>query len=212
MAIIQDIDLLVIEPSVFIDAAAGATSLLAATDGAVSGTTLTSAGSDFTANDIDLGSVVVVNGEALEVIQRVDLNTLEISRPRAADTDPQIAPGDGSALAVDVSTFARLIDLSQSWLLSAMGIDSADPETPLDELAVVNVDAVGRVVAIQTIAQAYSLAAARAPTDDVLAAVAEHYARTAREARIQAAVVLDTDGDGVGDATRHLAAPAAQRS
>lgn len=204
MALIDDRDLLIREPSMFLDASNAATSLLSTTDGAISGTTLTSADSDFVTMGIELGHVIVVNGEALEVVSRADANRLVVSKPRASTVDVQIEPGDGSTLSLEVITFARLIAEVEAWVLGAFGIDSADPVTPLDETAILNPQEIEPLIALRTIAKAFAAASALAPTDSSLSQRAVLYADLASDARRQAKVVIDLDGDGIADATRHI--------
>lgn len=204
MALIDDRDLLIREPSLFLDAGGAATSILSAADGVIASTTLTSASSDFVTLGIGFGHVVVVNGEALEVVSRTDANNLVVSKARASITDPQISPGDGSALNLEVLTFTRLIAEVQAWVLGAFGIDAADPVTPLDETAILNPEEVESLIALRVIAQAFAAASALAPTDASLSQRATLYADLAAEARRQAKAVIDLDGDGIADATRHL--------
>ena len=212
MALIDDRDLLIREPSLFLDASSVATSIATQSDGVITGTLLTSLASDFDDPEIDLGHVVVVNGEALEVVSRTSLTRLEVSRPRLLTTDEQIAPADGSTLNLDVLTFARLITEVQAWVLGAFGIDSSDPVTPLDETAILNPGELESLIALRTIAQAFAAASALDPTDSSLSQRATLYASLAAEARGQAKAVIDLDGDGVADATRHLNVVSLNRS
>src|SRR6185503_4774975 len=99
MLLITDRDLLIMEPSVFTHAGEIATRLATATDGAVSGTALTSASSDFEAAGIAANNVAVIAGAPVEVVNRVQATELEVSLPRATADDAKIAPGDGSGLA-----------------------------------------------------------------------------------------------------------------
>ena len=138
MVLTTDRDILIHEPSVFVDASSIATSLLSAADGTVSGTRLTSAGSDFQAAGIDAGHVIVIGTQAIEVVTRVDPTNLDVSRPRATLTEVKIPPGDGTTLSIDVRTFSRIIAEVEAWILGALGIDPADPTLPLDETAILN--------------------------------------------------------------------------
>lgn len=212
MALIDDRDLLIREPSLFLDASSVATSVLSATDGIVSSGTLFSSSSDFEAPGIELGHVVVVNGEALEVVSRTDPTRIVVSRPRLLTTDLQIEPDTGSALNLEVLTFARLIAEVQAWVLGAFGIDASDPVTPLDETAILNPEEVESLIALRTLARAFTAASAIAPTDSSLSQRATLYAGLAAEARRQAKAVIDLDGDGIADATRHLDVVSLSRS
>lgn len=212
MVLTTDRDLLIHEPSVFVDASSIATSLLSAADGTVSGTRLTSAGSDFQAAGIDAGHVIVVGTQALEVVTRVDPTNLDVSRPRATLTEVKIPPGDGTTLSIDVRTFGRIIAEVEAWILGALGIDPADPTLPLDETAILNPGDIQEAVALRTIAQVFAAASANNPTDASLADRAALYSLRAAEVRRQTKAVLDLDGDGIADAIRHIDVVSLQRS
>jgi hypothetical protein len=205
MALLTDVDLLTIEPSVFLDATAGATKIHAAGDGALSGTTLTSAGSSFTALGIDAGHVAVVGTEALEVVQRTGATTLSVSRPRSLVAGTMIAPAAGTGLALTIWTFRRVMDQAETALLAVLGIDADHPTKPLELNAIVNVEAVRHVMGLLAVAHAFAIAAAAAPTSDSLARRQALYEREAEHGRQRLCAALDLDGDGVADATRRAA-------
>ena len=204
MLLITDRDLLIMEPSVFISAGEIATRLASATDGVVAGTGLTSATSDFEASGVAANNVAVIAGTPVEVVNRIQATQLDISLPRAAADDDKIAPGDGSSLAIEVLTFERLIQQVQQSILLDFGVDPTDPVRPLDELSLLNPQAVGSLIALRTIHHAFAAAAARNPTDQSLAARASLYARLASSALRQTSCVFDLDGDGRPDTTRRL--------
>ena len=212
MVLTTDRDLLIHEPSVFVDASSIATSLLSAADGTVSGTRLTSAGSDFQAAGIDAGHVIVIGTQAIEVVTRVDPTNLDVSRPRATLTEVKIPPGDGTTLSIDVRTFGRIIAEVEAWILGALGIDPADPTLPLDETAILNPGDIQEAVALRTIAQVFAAASANSPTDASLADRAALYSLRAAEVRRQTKAVLDLDADGIADAIRHIDVVSLQRS
>ena len=212
MVLTTDRDLLIHEPSVFVDASSIATSLLSAADGTVTGTRLTSAGSDFQAAGIDAGHVIVIGTQAIEVVTRVDPTNLDVSRPRATLTEVKIPPGDGTTLSIDVRTFGRIIAEVEAWILGALGIDPADPTLPLDETAILNPGDIQEAVALRTLAQVFAAASASNPTDASLADRAALYSLRAAEVRRQTKAVLDLDADGIADAIRHIDVVSLQRS
>jgi hypothetical protein len=206
MSLITDVDLLTIEPSVFVDATAAATKVISGSDGVIAGTTLTSAGSSFTAAGIDAGHVAVVAGEALEVVQRTSATTLSVSRPQPSGSTSSIAPNAGSSLAFTVWTFQRLIDLAERSILAALAIDPDHPTQPLQTAAILNRPAVERMIATATIARACAVASAANPASESLKQRTADYERELERLRQQLIVVLDLDGDGIADATRRIAA------
>jgi len=211
MALITDLDLLRIEPSVFTDAADIATILLSVTDGSVSGTTLTSASADFETLDVDAGHVIVVDGEAMEIAERLATTQLTITRPRADADDPLVETVAGSSLTVTVPTFGRQIDLAEAWIFGALGINSLDPLQPMDSTMIINTDDVGQLVAVQAVAHIFTVAAATDDTDSTLEERAVAYANVLSKLRHQTCAFLDTTGDGVADITRQIAVPILRR-
>jgi hypothetical protein len=212
MSLIVDRDLVVIEPSLFVDAEDIGTVLAAGTDGSLSGTTLTSASVDFEAAGIDEGHVASVGDEIVEVIARPGASSLTVSRPRMDEEGPTIPPAAGSGMKFTVVTFDRQIASAQAWALGALGIDAHDPVNPLDENAVVNPDELGNVVALRTICDVFASAAARQPTEASLAARAAMYRERLRRAMTTTNILLDLNGDGVADAARRLSTVVLARS
>jgi hypothetical protein len=202
--LINDIDILRIEPRAFIDCQSAATKLLSASDGALAGTALTSAGSNFVGTAIDNRHVVVINGEALEVDSRTSATALEVSRARAESADAKIPPAAGSGLAFSIVTFERRILEEEAWVLGALGIDPAHPADPHDDLSIVDPAPVHRLIGLRVIASAYEVAASLAPADAALKAMAEMYRRRAREERHRTIAYIDRDGDGIPDTTRRI--------
>jgi hypothetical protein len=204
MTMLTDRDLLLIEPSLFSSALGLATLLIDVTDGNVSGTSLTSAGSDFASMGIDAGHVAVIDGETTEVVERVSATELTVSLPRVTAEDPLIAPAPGSSLSVKVPTFGRQINLSRGWVLGSLGIEIDDEGLPLGDSILLNATEVEKLIALETIARLFHLAAALDPTDQSLAEMAAHYAGELTAARHRTQAVLDLDGDGVADASRRV--------
>ena len=204
MSLITDRDLAVIEPSVFTAAAVAGTNLLTAIDAGVSGTTLTSATSDFAAPDIGFGHVVIFDSDVLEVVSRLATTQLEVSRPRAKVADDKIAPPAASDKTIKINTFARLIDLTQTNLLAALGVEADDPVQPLTAGDILNPEPLARLLALRTLERAFGIALSLDPDNPSLEARRAQYALLAGEAAATTAVLLDFDGDGEADETRHL--------
>lgn len=205
MPVVNDRDLLAVEPSVFVDGQAAGTALLSGADGVVAGTSLSSAGSDFEAAGIDAGHVAVVDGEALEVASRTQATALEVSRPRASLDDALIAPGAGTGLSFAVISFERVIAQSQRDVLRLLGLRADDPQQPLDDTNVMNQESLRELVGMESIARAFAAAAALAPADASLSARAMLYARRSAAALAMSRLFIDLDGDGLADAARTAA-------
>lgn len=212
MPLITDRDLAVIEPGVFTAASGAATNLLAAADAAVTGTTLTSATSDFAALDITLGHVLVFDGDVLEVVSRLATTQLEVSRPRASTTGDKITPTPASDKTIKIITFARLIGLTQAGLLAALGIATDDPAQPLTIDDVLNPEPLANLIALRTLERAFGIALSLDPESASLDARRAQYAARANEAAAATAVLLDVDGDGEPDEIRHVQIAVLQRA
>lgn len=204
MSLIVDRDLMVLEPSVFVDATSVGTLLASGTDGIVSASSLASAGVNFETRGVTENHVATVAGEVLEVLARPSTNTLTVSRPRMTANDDPVLPTSGSSLSFSVTTFERQIAEAQAWALGALGIDPQDTVKPLDETAVVNVDELDKIIALRTICDVFAMAAARLTSNQTLTQRRDLFRERLRRAVAQTSVLLDLNGDGVADASRRL--------
>ncbi len=199
-----DRDLLVIEPNVFRDVPVVGQQRLKTTDGVVSGVMLTSASADFVMGQVDTGGVVLVAGEPLEVLSRIDSNTLTVSKLRTNAADASIPPGDGSGLEVIVRTYAPQAAVVHENLLRLMGIETDDPENNLTENSVISRHVAAHLEALGTLERVYEGAAALVGDNDEIRNKARGFgARFATACRV-AIVLLDADGDGQPDIQRRL--------
>jgi len=212
MTLVTDLDLLRLEPRLFIDAADSGLILLARNDAVASGGTVTSASSDFIDLGLGVTYVVVIDGEPVEVLAVTSATTLDVSRRRLDDESPVLPPADGTGLALTVITFASLLMLHESWALGALGVDPADPVQPVEVAQVLNLDDFRRLIALRTIGQALSRSSALNPASVSLAALAAHYEAPIAEASRRAAARIDLDGDGRADLVRRLDASALLRT
>jgi hypothetical protein len=202
MLTLNDRLLLALDPSAFADAATIGTPLASGADGAIAGTVLTSASSDFAARGVDDGHVIVVAGKPLDVDDRTGATTLDVSRPRKSKSEPKIAPDAGTGLAFQVVTFDRQIDRSRSRIMRALGIYPDHPEQPLVEDDIINASEIEQVIAAETLAEIYAAAAAGDPTSDSLAQRAVLWAGRAHQLAQSTPALIDLDDDGLADATR----------
>ncbi|MGI9014984.1 MAG: hypothetical protein ACR2GY_12145 [Phycisphaerales bacterium] len=202
--LINDVDLLRLDPSLFTAAASLATVLASGSDGAVAATALSSASSDFATLSIDDGHVIVIAGTPCEVTQRTSATGLDVALPRSSDAGTAVGPGDGSALAFSVLSFERQIAQQEMWVLGALGIDADHPGTPLDETAIIDTEPVRSMIAHRVLASVYEAASAGDTADASLAQRAVLARRNATDAMSRTVAWLDIDGDGVPDATRRI--------
>ncbi len=204
----QDRDLLSLEPNAFLGGVFPSQQLIAGTDGALSGTTLTSAGSNFTASAVAAGMVLCIyqttpaEGSAYEIVSVDSATTLTASVIRADIDDDAIAPPSGSSLTFHIRTFAPQIRAVCSTLSEKLrqisetaGIDSSN----FADSAQLRLATACGVLSAIFVAQADSAA-----THDANWTKAEHYRNEFRRLQLQLRLVVDSDGDGTPETTRTL--------
>lgn len=201
-----DTDLLRFEPNLFSEIRWLSQQLIKAS-GAVSGTTLTISGFDvnFDAAQIAPGMVVLINDIAHEVVAKLTSTTAQVSRIRAAASDPLIAPAPISGATVIVHTFRPQIALATEPAFRSLGLDPAQPATDSQgnpSPLVTNPEALTRYAALNALASIYSSASEIQSPDGPLARRAKRYAQLVSSERKSLVVEVDTDGDGLPDAAR----------
>lgn len=199
-----DRDLLLYEPTLFNDLPWVSQQRLSVTDADVMGTTLTSAEADFEATQVTTGSVLLVGKVPVEVLSRIDSMTLTVSLPRTRTSDAAIPPGDVSSALVVARTFAPQAELVCGSLLGMLGLDSDDPDEPLDADAVVSLSLMARLESLGTLERVFSSAAALTGDNDGLLFKAAEYRRRFLEAAARCPVQIDTTGDGLPDEKRYI--------
>ena len=200
-----DRDLLLAEPNLFSEVLFASQKRLEVSDGVTTGTTLTSANADFAAAQVGAGDVVLIGGQACEVIARVDSHTLTVSRPRKLLGDTPIPPPAGTGLAVVVRTFQPQSQLVHDVLLMRLGVNAGTAEADLFESQVVSLSLMRKLEILGTLAHVYTAAIALGADNDVprekAAMHKANFEAAARFARVQ----MDLDNDGEVDAIRDLA-------
>ncbi|MDP1663408.1 MAG: hypothetical protein Q8L55_15970 [Phycisphaerales bacterium] len=204
-----DIDLLVIEPSLFAEVGWSGQRTVAAA-GTLSGTTLTLASADLVAAGVEAGCVVLMNGVPLEVVSRTSATVLSVSLVRWGRTGPAIPPVGLTSGACEVYTFRPQTALAHRVVLRLLGLSEATPVptvsgsdgTALGESAMVNSADAAMFEALVALHTIYASAGALAPAGSGLATKAEQYRRRAGAERARLSALIDTNGDGLADATR----------
>jgi len=203
----QDRDLLVLEPTLFRDVGWVGQRLVKG-NGSISGTALSASSSDndFAAAGVGAGHVVSVEGIGYEVLSRASATVLEISRARGSLDDTAVPPTPDTSTTFQVVTFGPQLGVVHRRVLEMIGIEADAPEDPdvLGEDAVVNPDSLRVVEALGALHLIWSSAAASGGPDSPQGRRAEQYRRRYEAERRRAAALLDTDGDGLADATRRL--------
>lgn len=197
----NDRDLLALEPNVFEDAAWAGQALVEADDGVVVGPALTSATADFEAAGVDTGHVALVNGVALEVLERVGAGALLVSLVRATPGDAPIPASPVTGATVRVSTFAPQMRVAHEEVMRALGL-ATDGDGAPNASHVMNPRAAVRAEALGALALVYGALAARVGEDSAHWVKARAYEERYARERNRVVVALDLDGDGEADATR----------
>lgn len=204
----QDRDLLSIEPGIFINAGFPGQELSSGTDGAISGTTFTSQGSNFTAAKVQAGMVLSTytttsaEGKSFEITSIDSGTTLTISVLRTDCDDELIPPPSGSNLRFYVRTFGPQIQSVSTTLSEKLrqmaevaGISTAD----FADSAQLRITTAHGVLASIFLACAENAAAF-----DANWIKAEYYRDQFRKLQIQLRLVVDSDGNGTAEQIRTL--------
>ncbi|RNC80448.1 MAG: hypothetical protein ED559_01145 [Phycisphaera sp.] len=203
----QDRDLLVYEPRLFLDVVWVGQRLVSET-GTVASGVVVAAGADFAAAGVGAGHVLNFKEASYEVVQRLGSTQLAISVPRVSVDDPVILPPDSASTTVRVYTFAHQMQQVHDQILRMLGIepevDFAPGERRVTEESIVNPGALRRLEVFGTLHLVFSAASASGVGGETgtFADRAEMYRKRYQDERERVSALIDTDGDGVADATR----------
>lgn len=190
-------DLLVLEPGVFARVVWVGQRVVSGVGSLAGGVlTLTSFDTDLAGGGVGPGSVAVVSGAALEVVERTGPTTASVSRPRAMDDDPAILPGDGSGLAVSVVSYAAQIGEVHRRVMGMLGLAAGQEGAVLDVVSLRRLEALGALHLI------YASASAAGAGASLEWEKAEWYRVRFDTERRRIAARVDLDGDGVAEAVR----------
>jgi len=203
MTFATDRDLLATEPNVFRDLPMLSQQRLSVSDGVVSGVTLTSAAADFETAQVDAGSVLLLEGVAVEVSQRIDANTLAVSMLRHSTDALPIPPGDRSGAEVLARTFEPQIQRLHRELLERIGIATGDEtrRTTWTVDMIVSKERMAELETLGTLSRIYVMAQAMTGDNGPLRERANHYQREYDQLRQRTHIRIDPDGDGLVDVT-----------
>ena len=211
----KDRDLLAIEPIVFLGGGFPCQELIAGTDGAIAGTTFTSADSDFQSAGIAPGMVLCTHtttpaeGSAFEVISVDSATALTVSVLRADPSASNIAPPAASDLSFRIRTFAPQIHGVSSTLAEKMRLISEVSGIAQADFA--NSAQLARTCAYGALSSIFVARAENASTSDANWIKAEHYRAEFLRLQLQLRLVIDSDGDGQAERTRTLGNVALRR-
>ncbi len=212
----QDRNLLSMEPIIFIASGFPSQKIAIGSDGALSGTTFTSASSDFSSASVAAGMVlctytsIPAEGSAFEIVSVDSATTLTVSVLRADTDATPVAPPAGTNLLFYVRTFQPQIATVSATLSEKLrqmtevaGIAAAD-FADSNQLQI--------ATAYGVLASVFVARAENAAASDANWIKAEHYRREYQKLQLQLRLVVDLDGDGRAEQTRTLGNVALRRA
>lgn len=213
MAFATDRDLLVLEPGLFRDVGWSAQRVVEAGGVSVSGTTLTSAGSDFAAAGVTAGHVALVDGAVMEVVARLSATQLTVSRLREEAGGSAISPGAATGATLVVMTFRAQLGVAHAQVMRMLGIEpgSVGQIGEAGETSIVNPGSLTRVEALGAMHAILASASAMTGETSVLWEKARMYLERFREERRRVSALIDLNGDGIADATRRMSVARLER-
>lgn len=128
MGYCEDVDLMVLEPGIFVEPALASMRLMQGVSGVVSGTTLTISGGSFVAAGVSGGMVAALTTAdnattvMVEVVAVTDGATATVSVVRARDADAAVGPVVGGAVKVTVVSFRAQIAAVGDELRGLVGV------------------------------------------------------------------------------------------
>ncbi|MGC9455369.1 MAG: hypothetical protein ACP5HU_10970 [Phycisphaerae bacterium] len=203
-----DRDLLGIEPSMFLGGGFPASSLVAGEDGQLSGTSFTSAGSDFPAGGVQAGMVltaygaVPAEGAALEIVSVDSATELTVSVLRGAADDEPIAPPAGAGGKFFVRSYRLQIARVSAALAEKLRRLTEAPGITAAEFA--DSSQLTAVTCYGVLAECFTARSAGGDAGDANWIKARHYRELYSGGQLQLRLAVDADGDGFAEQTRTL--------
>ncbi len=199
----NDRDLLALEPGLFRDCGFLGQRLSKST-ASISGTTLTASSPDvdFIAAAVAAGHVPLVGGVPCEVVSVTSTTQLVVSRLRESRTGPVLPPPPATSQECVIGTFQPQIALAHGQLLAMAGLEPTGSSPGAQALSD---DAVIRLEATLTLSLIWAAAAALSGDGSAAWSRAEWYRSRAAAERGRVRMPIDTNGDGIADASRSLA-------
>jgi len=204
MAYATDRDCLVLEPNVFRDLGFASQRLVQASDGAITGATLSSMSSNFSQAQVDAGHVILVDSVPLEVVERLTDHSLTVSRLRPDPDGDAIPPSAGSGLNIEVMSFAPQIEMVHRQVLRSIGIEPEGIDSDLTEDDVLNWRDFVRLETIGSLHLLFAGASSLIGERGTLWNKSELYRQRFEAVRRGLSALIDTNGDGESDVIRYL--------
>lgn len=198
----RDRDLVVHEPGLMRDVGWAGQRRLSVL-GSVSGTQLTLGSGSFIDAGVEAGHVVVFDDVTLEIVSVESATTATVSLMRGDIAGAAVPPFAASNRGVVVYDFGAQRAIVHRQVLTMLGIDSNSEDVfGVDESMVTNPGALTRLETLGTLHLIYAGASAPSRGSDRYEQRAELYRQRYQRERESVVVAIDTDGDGIAEATR----------
>ena len=202
-----DADILKYEPALFGELHLAGQVLASGEGGTVSGTTFTVGGADFVSAKVGAGGAIYLRSSdrlldgAYEIVSVDSATQLTISVMRSDASDDAVAPPSATDVSYRISTFGPQASEAAFQLSEYFGIKPGSPASSIDVEDIVDVAAFKRASVFAVIGVVYAMLASNA-SDENYWKKSLHYRRLFEKARERCRLGIDTDGDGLVDATR----------
>ena len=202
----KDVDILRYEAALFGELHFPWQVLCEGSGGALSGTTFSKTGEDFTAAGVQAGGVIYLQDAggldgAYEIVSVDSATSLTVSVVRADEDGSAVSPGAGSDVSYRVSTFAPQANETLLALTQYFGIGPGNPNSVYDTDDIVDASVLKQASVYAVIAAIYATLAGR-DGDNGFWKKSLHYQKLFEQSRERCQLSIDIDGDGSGDSSR----------
>lgn len=206
----QDIDVMGIEPKVYLIGGLPGQTLVSGNNGQLAGATFTASGANFSAAKVEAGMVLclyrenIAEGSAYEIVSVDSATQLTISVLRADRTSPAIPPAEaaGSGLSFLVRTLSPQIHRICAALSEKLR--TIVESSPIASARFADSQQLHITAATGTLATIFLAMAEEAGQGDVNWLKAQNYRQQFAEMQNQLRLAIDADGDGTAEQTRTL--------
>ena len=199
----KDVDILRYEAGLFGELHFPWQVLCEGTGGALSGTTFSKTGENFTAAGVQTGGVIYLQDSsgldgAYEIVSVDSATSLTVSVARADEDGSAVSPGAGSDVSYRVSTFAPQANEALFALTQYFGIGPGHPNSVYDIDDIVDASVLKQASVYAVITAIYATLAGR-DGDDGFWKKSLYYQKLFEQSRQRCQLSIDIDGDQTGD-------------
>jgi hypothetical protein len=199
----KDVDILRYEAALFGELHFPWQVLCEGTGGALSGTTFSKTGENFTAAGVQTGGVIYLQDSsgldgAYEIVSVDSATILTVSVARADEDGSAVSPGAGSDVSYRVSTFAPQANEALFALTQYFGIGPGHPKSVYDTDDIMDTSVLKQASVYAIITATYATLAGR-DGDDGFWKKSLYYQKLFEQSRQRCQLSIDIDGDQTGD-------------